>query len=263
MKDRTIYKYIVIFTGSYSFYFCQNKFYFTMRKELIDAIKAKFVGIDENTANRLATRAISKGEPITTEDEVAAVVDAITLADVVKSVSDFSADESKRKYETKYGLKDGKPVEDPKKEPEGKKTGEDPEPSGQGQKDDLKAALESALTKALAGLNGRLDTMSAEISAFKANRVAEGRKEKLNGIIKDLRDSQKKAYSRIALDKMSEEEFDSLLTEIKEEVNDIVAENKASGGVVGAPFGGVHNTPAPGKAATKEELDELVGKFNL
>lgn len=233
-----------------------------MKKKLTEAIKAKFVGIDDNTAGRLADRALRKGEPITTDDEVVAAVEAITLSDVLKSVSDFSADDATRKYEQKYGLKNGVPekvkTEEEKQEEEppekAKKPKEEPDPV---------AEMKALFQKSLKDLYGKMETMSSDIASIRSGKVAETRKAKLEQVIKGLRDSQKRAYYRIPVEKMSEEEFDSLLTDVTEEVNDIIADNKASASVVSAPFG-VHHGGAPdGKEATKEELDTLVGKFNL
>lgn len=231
-----------------------------MKKKLIEAIKAKFVGIDDNTANRLAERTIRKGDPITTDDEVAAAVETISLSDVLKSVSDFSADDAKRKYEEKYGLKDGAPVKtEPEKKPGEKTEPEKKEPEG----GDPMEALKASFAEMIKALNGKIDTLGADISAIKTGKLTENRRARIDTIVNPLRDSQKKAYARIAVDKLSDEDFDNLLTEIQSEVNDIVAENKAEGGVVRAPLGGQHTPPGKTKEATKEEMDSLLGKFNL
>ena len=234
-----------------------------MKKKLTEAIKAKFVGIDDNTASRLADRALKKGEPITTDDEVAAAVEAITLSDVLKSVSDFSSDEATRKYEAKYGLKNGVPEkeevkEEPKKEEVKKEEGKKettPDPL---------AELKALFTDSLKDLTGKMEAMNSEITSIRTGKISETRKAKLDQITKGLRESQKKAYSRIPLDKMSEDEFDTFISDVTEEVNDIIAENKATGSVVSTPLGGRH--PEGGgtqKEATSEELDTLVSKFNL
>lgn len=232
-----------------------------MKKKLIEAIKAKFVGIDDNTAGRLAERTIRKGDPITTDDEVAASVEAITLTDVLKSVSDFSADDSRRKYEEKYGLKDGVPVKkDPADEEKDEKKPAEPKPDAGA---DPTEALKALFAETLKGLTGKIDALGADISAIKTGKLTETRRARIDAIIAPLRESQKKAYSRISVDKMTDDEFEDLLTEVQTEVNDIESENKAAGSVVSAPLGGRHTTPATGKEASKEEMDALVGKFNL
>lgn len=83
-----------------------------MKKKLLDALKTKFVGIDEAILDRIATK---KAEGLTDESKITALVDGITIQDVVKSYGDYRANEanvsSVNNYEEKYGLKDGKPVE--------------------------------------------------------------------------------------------------------------------------------------------------------
>ena len=240
----------------------RKEIFIAMRKKLTEAIKAKFVGIDENTAMRLAERALKKGEPITTDDEVAAAVDAITLSDVLKSVSDFSADDATRKYEAKYNLENGVPKKEPEKP---KETEKEAKPKEEVKKEaDPMAEFKAMFSDAIKSLTGKIDAMNTEISSIKTGKVAETRKAKLDQITKNLRDSQRKAYSRIPVDKMSDDEFENLLSEVSEEVNDIIAENKAAGSTITAPLGVRHHEPSGNaKEASKEELDALVGKFNL
>lgn len=234
-----------------------------MKKKLIEAIKAQFVGIDDNTAGRLAERLIRKGDPITTEDEAVAAAKTITLSDVLKSVSDFSADDATRKYEAKYGLKNGVPE---KKDPEDGKETKDEAGGKAGEKpkqEDPMAGVKDLVASMLKDLSGKIETLGTDIAAIKTGKLTESRKAKVDTVIKNLRDSQKKAYTRIPLDKMSDDEFDSFLSEISEEVNEIVAEDKANGSAFTAPLGAVHHQPGDGKEASKEELDNLVSKFNI
>ena len=132
------------------------------------------------------------------------------------------------------------------------------------QETDPLAEMKSLFTNALKDLTGKIDAINSDIVTIKTGKVAETRRAKVDQVIKGLRDSQKKAYARIPVDKMTDEEFETTLAEIGEEVNDIIAENKANGSVVSAPLGGTHRgNETNGKEATKEELDSLIGKFNL
>ena len=83
-----------------------------MKKKLLEALKAKFVGIDEAILDRIATK---KAEGLTDESKITALVDGITIQYVIQSYGDYRANEanvsSVNNYEEKYGLKDGKPVE--------------------------------------------------------------------------------------------------------------------------------------------------------
>ena len=83
-----------------------------MKKKLLEALKTKFVGMDEAILDRIATK---KAEGLTDESKITALVDGITIQYVIQSYGDYRANEanvsSVNNYEEKYGLKDGKPVE--------------------------------------------------------------------------------------------------------------------------------------------------------
>lgn len=82
-----------------------------MKKKLLEALKTKFVGIDEAVLERMAAK---KAENVTDENQITAIADGITIQDVVKSYGDYRANEANissiNNYEEKHGLKDGKPV---------------------------------------------------------------------------------------------------------------------------------------------------------
>lgn len=82
-----------------------------MKKKLLEALKTKFMGIDEAVLERMATK---RAEGLTDESKITAIVDGITIQDVVKSYGDYRANEaatsSISNYEARHGLKDGKPV---------------------------------------------------------------------------------------------------------------------------------------------------------
>lgn len=237
-----------------------------MKKKLIEAIKAKFVGIDDNTAKRLAQRAIDKSEAITNDDEVAAAVEAITLSDVLKSVTDFSADEAVKRYEEKYSLEKGEKKKNPEPEPEPEPKPAPPKPAepDKPKEDSQLEAFKAMFAEFQKGFNQKLEAISNDVSAMKSGRITETRKARLDSLLKDLKDYQKKPYGRIQVDKMSDSEFDEFLSEVKEEVNDIVAENRASGGIVTPAIGGGQHLPSgPVKEASDAEIQALVDKFDL
>ena len=230
-----------------------------MKKKLIEAIKAKFVGIDDNTAERLAKRILVKSEAITNDDEVKVAVDAITLSDVIKSVSDFSADEAVKGYEKKYGLEKGEKKVEPK-EPEEPPKQEPPKPAEE-KKDDAMAAFKEMFAAFSKELNGKISTLTSEVSAMKTGKITETRKAQLDALLKDLKETQRKPYGRIKVDGMTDDEFSQLLSEVKEEVNDLISENRASSGIVTPALGGGHAPTGPVKEATDAELQALVDKF--
>ena len=232
-----------------------------MKKKLIEAIKAKFVGIDDNTAERLAKRTIQKGEPITNDDEVQVAVDAISLSDVLKSVTDFSADDAIKKYEEKYGLNKGEKKTDPNNPPEPPKP-EPPKPNDDGNKEpDVMKAVKELFSAFQNEISQKLQTVSNDVAAMKSGRISETRRARLNELLKDLKETQKKPYGRIDVEKMTDEDFDNFLTEVKEEVGEIISENRASSGIITPPFGGRHEPTGPVKEASEAEINALVDKF--
>ena len=234
-----------------------------MKKQLIEAIKAKFVGIDDNTAKRLAERAIAKNEAITNDDEVKVAVEAITLADVLKSVTDFSADDAVKKYEEKYGLEKGEKKEVKPTETT-KPTEQKPNEVKPSEVTDPADAFKTLLNEFKETMASEFKSMKDELNAIKTGKLTETRRAQLEAVIKDLKDFQKKPYGRLQLDKMTDDEFQNLLSEVKEEVNDILADNKASSsGSITPALGGGHHEPGQVKEATKDEMDALMGKFNL
>lgn len=83
-----------------------------MKKKLLEALKTKFVGIDEAVLERIAAK---KAEGVTDESQITTIVAGTSIQDVVKLYGDYRANEanvtSVSNYEAKHGLKDGKPVE--------------------------------------------------------------------------------------------------------------------------------------------------------
>ncbi len=186
-----------------------------MKKKILEALKAKFEGVSETILDRIATKL---AKTASTEDQVAAAVEGVTLQQVIESYGDSRATEAQqtavRNYEAKYNLKDGKPEKIDGGEPnKGKAT----EPSG--------AEGTPAWVKEL---TDRLDRLEA-------SRTAENRKQQLGKVIDRLPENLRKAYERLPLDGYSDEEFSTVLSEITTEVEDIAGETAAKGGVFGKP----------------------------
>lgn len=84
----------------------------TIYEKILAGLQTKFVGADTATLQRIASK---KSEGVTDESQVQAIVDAVTLADVMKNYGDRRADDASKTavqtYETKFNIKDGKPVE--------------------------------------------------------------------------------------------------------------------------------------------------------
>ena len=82
-----------------------------MRKEILDALKAKFPGVSDAILGRIADKL---AKTATTAEQVATAVEGVTFQQVLESYGDSRATEAQQtavsNYEKKHGLKDGKQV---------------------------------------------------------------------------------------------------------------------------------------------------------
>lgn len=85
-----------------------------MKQKLFEALKTKFVGVDAQILDRIATK---KAEGQTDENQITSIVDGISFQDVLTSYSDFRAGDASKtavtNYEKKHNLKEGKVIETP------------------------------------------------------------------------------------------------------------------------------------------------------
>lgn len=197
----------------------ENKFNeFAMKKKLLEALATKFAGVSASALERVAA---SLAKKVTNEDEIDNFVEGVTFAQVLESYADSRSTEAASSaianYEKKYSLKDGKQVQsDPAKDKD--KDNHDDAP---------------AWAKALIEQNDRLQK---EVAAMKSGKLVESRRAKLDEVLKDLSDAQKKGYARISVESGSDDEFNSMLEEIKTEVEGIKTESKRNGATFNAPF---------------------------
>lgn len=215
-----------------------------MKKRALELLKEKFAGVTDAILTRVANK-IADG--ITEESALTEAVDKVTFQQVLESYGDARANESAQtavtNYEKKHGIKDGKVVE-----PE-------PEP-GNDDKDDVPAWAQ-AIIDANKALKGELDAM-------KGRKLSEDRKSKLSEITKALPEKLRKAYDRISVDTMSDEDFDALKDEVAGEVASIADEIKAKVGVFGTPTkGGSSRTQQQTEEATDAEVDDVMKRLNI
>lgn len=219
-----------------------------MKKTILDALKAKFEGVSEAVLERIAEKL---AKTVKTEEQVATAVEGVTLQQVIDSYGDSRATEATKtavkNYETKHGLKDGVKV-----------TGGEPEikiePKGG---DENVPEWAKALIESNKALNDRL-------TKFEGDRTSESRKQKLSTIIGKLPEKLRKAYERIPLDNLSEDEFNTLQGEIEGEVNAIVSESRTKGAVFGRPSSPATKTSSqPDKEATDDEAQAVVDKLSI
>lgn len=194
-----------------------------MRKEILDALKAKFSGVSDNVLGRIADKL---AKTATTAEQVKTAVEGVTIQQVIESYGDSRATEASntarenavKDYESKYGLKDGV-----KTTTTTTTTGGDPKGSATENTDGGNEVL--ALLKRM---EERMDRMEA-------SKTTDTRKQQLNAVIGKLPEAMRKAYERIPVDKLTEEEFNTQLAEITTEVEGIADETAAKGAVFGKP----------------------------
>ena len=194
-----------------------------MRKEILDALKAKFPGVSDSVLGRIADKL---AKTATTAEQVKTAVEGMTIQQVIESYGDSRATEASntarenavKDYESRYGLKDGVKVTN-----NTNNGGE--QPTGGSATNPTGGDETPAWAKTLLERIGRLET----------SKTTETRKQQLNAIIGKLPETTRKAYERLPLDKYSDEEFTTMLGEVTTEVEGIVDETQARGGVFGKP----------------------------
>ena len=194
-----------------------------MRKEILDALKAKFPGVSDSVLGRIADKL---AKTATTAEQVTTAVEGVTIQQVIESYGDSRATEASntarenavKDYESRYGLKDGVKVTN-----NTNNGGE--QPTGGSATNPTGGDETPAWAKTLLERIGRLE----------ASKTTETRKQQLNAIIGKLPETTRKAYERLPLDKYSDEEFTTMLGEVTTEVEGIVDETQARGGVFGKP----------------------------
>lgn len=222
-----------------------------MKKQILDALKAKFPGVSETILSRIADKL---AKTTTSEEDVATAVEGVTVQQVIESYGDSRATEATQtavsNYEKKHGLKDGQKVQGgaPASEP-----GNDTPPATGG--NDLASQITAAVAAAMKPLQD-------EITALKTGKVSETRQQKLNDIIGKLPENLRKPYARVSVKDMTDEEFETLTTEVATEVDGLLADVDAKGAVFGKPSTGGGKTQ-PGKEPTKEEVDAVAKAMGL
>ena len=222
-----------------------------MPKELLEALKVKFPDISEHILNRIAK---SKANTVTTAEQVKTVVDGITLQQVIDSYADSRATEAQatavHNYETKHGLRDGVKIEDPT-------TVVTPQPSQAtqpqgGAQQSTTDALLAQLLESNKKLNERFDKLEGE-------RTTASRRQQVSEITAKLPENLRKPYERIALDSLTDEQFESLKGELTTEVDGIAAGIKSQGAVFGRPNAPQGGTTKPNEL-TKEQEEAIAAR---
>ncbi len=203
-----------------------------MKKELLDALKAKFPGVSDNILGRIANKL---AKTVTTAEQVKTAVEGVTIQQVIESYGDSRATEASetarenavKDYESRYGLKDGVKTTT---------TNTGGEQSGNGSSATTTTGGNDEMPAWAQKIFDRLDAQDKA-------RATETRKQQLDAVIGKLPEQLRKAYDRLPIDKYTEEEFNTLLGEVTTEVEGIADETAAKGGVFGKPSAGTGGQP--------------------
>ena len=213
-----------------------------MKQTIIDLLKTKVEGVDESILSRIADTKAAKS--VKTEDDANAYVEGITLNQLLSSYGDIRSTEAQRSavsnYEKKHGIKDGKKVsvEDDHKTLD-----------NEDNNDDM-----PAWAKAMLESNKKL---AEQVAVMPAEKHTAARKQRLDAIINRLPERDRRGYARTSFADLSDEDFDTLLDDINNEVEETLKDNQTTGTTFRAPFhrqGGDQQK----KEATKAEVDAVM-----
>lgn len=193
-----------------------------MKKQIIDALRAKFEGVSEAIVSRIADKLAKTAK---SDEDVATLVEGVTFQQVLESYGDSRATEAQQSavsnYEKKHGLKDGKKIETevkPKNDTDG---------------DDLASQIAAAVAAAMKPLND-------ELAAMKSEKTATTRKGKLAGVLakapEKVRARYEKDFARMTF--TDDEDFNAWVEEITPDVESITNDYASKGGIVTRPKGG-------------------------
>lgn len=225
-----------------------------MKKQILEALKAKFQGVSEAILNRIADKL---AKTVTTAEQVATAVEGVTIQQVIESYGDSRATEAQQtavhNYETKYGLKDGVKVDDGGGSQGGQQGGVQTVQTQQ-QGGDAIPTWAQTLIDSNKALTERLNKMDVD-------HTTATRKQQLQTVIEKLPEKLRKAYERTPVDGLTEEQFNTLFSEISSEVEGIVNETHVKGAVFGRPAAQNGRTNQ-GNELTKEQVEAISHRDN-
>lgn len=219
-----------------------------MYQIILNALKAKFQGVSDNILSRIATKL---AKTATTLEQVTTAVEGVTLQQVIDSYADHRATEATQtavqNYESKYGLKDGEKVTPVTVQQQGG------QPTGGQPTQPTAGATETPeWAKQLIEQNKAL---TDRIAKMEGQRTTDSRKQQLSTIIAKLPEQLRKPYERITLDSLSDEQFNTLVTEVTTEVEGIANDINSKGAVFGRPT--ANSGGNQGNELTKEQQDAI------
>ena len=210
---------------------------------LLAALKAKFEGVSDAVLDRVIKSKF--GKTVTTTEQVETAVAGVTWQSIIDSYGDSRATEAQvtavSNYEKKHGLKDGVKI--------GGGEHIEPQPPKTEQDGDM-----PAWAKALVDSNKAL---TDKINALEGDRITASRKAKLSEVVGKLPETLRKAYERTPVDKITDEEFETLLGEITTEVDGLATTVQAKGSVFGKPSAQNGRQVQQTAELSKEQIDAI------
>ena len=200
-----------------------------MKKQIIDALEAKFEGVSDAILSRIADKLAKTAK---SDEDVATLVEGVTFQQVLESYGDSRATEAQQSavsnYEKKHGLKDGKKVVTEEKPKE-----EEPKEGPKSEGDGLASQIAAAVAAAMKPLND-------ELAAMKSEKTATTRKGKLAGVLskapEKVRARYEKDFARMTF--TDDDDFNAWVEEITPDVESITNDFVSKGGIVTRPKGG-------------------------
>lgn len=219
-----------------------------MYQLILNALKAKFQGVSDAVLSRIANKL---AKTVTSQEQVATSVEGVTLQQVIDSYADHRATEAQQtavqNYESKYGLKDGAKVTPVTVQQQGgQPTGGQPTQPTAGANETPEWAKQ---------LIEQNKTLTDRIAKMEGQRTTDSRKQQLSTIIAKLPEKLRKPYERITLDSLSDEQFNTLVTEVTTEVEGIANDINSKGAVFGRPT--ANSGGNQGNELTKEQQDAI------
>lgn len=149
-----------------------------MKQKLFEALKTKFLGVDAQVLDRIATK---RAEGITDENQITSIIDGISFQDVLQSYGDFRAGDASttsiKNYEKKYNLRESKTIDTQSTEPT-----PTPTPTNS---DDMATLIANAVSAAVKPLSDKLVRFEKKTAAEQRASVI-GTKAKEYGIPETL-----------------------------------------------------------------------------
>lgn len=194
----------------------------TMQEKILSALKTKFEGVEDAILNRVASKL---AETAKTEEEANAAVEAVTLQRIIESYGDSRATEAAHtavaNYEKKYKIKNG----------EKEKTGDEAPGKGSTVTTPKETADVQEVPAWAKQILERFEQLETGIKVQKA----ESRVQQLNDTIAKLPEALQKPYKRIDVKSLSDEDFQTLLADVKTDATTLETQLSAKGAVFGIP----------------------------